>query len=434
MKRIVLILISIISIGCSSSKFTKNRTTKRLRNLITASPVFEKSFTGFSLFDPSKNKTLLSIHGNKYFTPASNIKILTLFTAISILGDTLPAFQYFTKKDSLFIIGTGDPTFLHTSFKNKALINFLQKSRKQQFYIPSKFEDKQLGPGWAWDDFNDYYQVEKSALPIYGNVATFNSENDPVVFPAYFKNNLQSTTKTKITQSVQRELSENNFVINQQFLASRKEKTIPFIYSDTLLLSLLNAFPNINIKIATGIPYKKHQLTTVYNTPKDTVLIRMMHQSDNFLAEQLLLMSSQKLFKEFNSKKIISFVKDSLLKNSPNQLNWRDGSGLSRYNLLSPNDLIYVLNKLKINLSQKKLFTYFPNSSNGTLENSYKNLGNSLYAKTGTMSNKHCLSGYLKCESGNVLIFSFMHNNYLGSSIPIRKEMSKILQYIIKNH
>ena len=57
-----------------------------------------------------------------------------------------------------------------------------------------------------------------------------------------------------------------------------------------------------------------------------------------------------------------------------------------------------------------------------------------VFAKTGTLSNKHCLSGYLKTKSGDVLIFSFMNNNYVGSSTPVKEEMQKVLEWIWENY
>lgn len=435
MKNIAIILLSFLCIGCSSTKIISKKTPKKVRKLIITSPVFEKAFTGFSLFDPLKKKPLVSVNGNKYFTPASNTKILTLYTALKIMGDTLPAFQYIAQNDSIIILATGDPTFLHTYFNNKKLLTFLEKSAdKKLLYLLPKFNEKRLGPGWAWDDYNAYYQVEKAALPMYGNTVFFKGNSKEIAHPSYFSKYITTTKDKYETPNIKRSLYHNNFTVNTSFLAKNNTKEVPFIYSDSLALQLLNNHHNIKIEAISDYKFDLKALKTVYQTPRDTVLKRMMYVSDNFLAEQLLLMSSYKHYKEFNSKKIIQYTKDSLLTKSPQALLWRDGSGLSRYNLLTPNSLVYVLSEIRNITGNKQLLELFPNGSSKGLKNHYQNLGNALHAKTGTLSNRHCLSGYLQCKSGQFLIFSFMHNNYAGSSAPIKKEMAKILTYIINHY
>jgi D-alanyl-D-alanine carboxypeptidase/D-alanyl-D-alanine-endopeptidase (penicillin-binding protein 4) len=70
----------------------------------------------------------------------------------------------------------------------------------------------------------------------------------------------------------------------------------------------------------------------------------------------------------------------------------------------------------------------------GTIRNWYGGQESAyVYAKTGTLSNKHCLSGYLRTKSGRLLIFSFMHNNYVGSSTPVKEEMEKVLDWLREN-
>ena len=115
----------------------------------------------------------------------------------------------------------------------------------------------------------------------------------------------------------------------------------------------------------------------------------------------------------------------------PSQLTWRDGSGLSRYNLLTPRSMVTILDKMYQEYDIERILTLFPTGGkSGTLRNWYKGNPPYIFAKTGTMSNKHCLSGYIKTKEGKTLIFSFMHNNYIGSSSQVKREMEKVFKFI----
>ena len=70
----------------------------------------------------------------------------------------------------------------------------------------------------------------------------------------------------------------------------------------------------------------------------------MMQESDNFLAEQLLLLASSTLSDTLNTKTAIEYMLNNHLKDLKQQPRWVDGSGLSRYNLFSPEAIVYVLN------------------------------------------------------------------------------------------
>jgi D-alanyl-D-alanine carboxypeptidase/D-alanyl-D-alanine-endopeptidase (penicillin-binding protein 4) len=116
---------------------------------------------------------------------------------------------------------------------------------------------------------------------------------------------------------------------------------------------------------------------------------------------------------------------------SPDPLLWVDGSGLSRYNLFTPRSLVWVLDQVMGLTSMDYITEIFPaGGQSGTLEKWYGSDPPFIYAKTGTLRNQHCLSGYLRTDSGRWLIFSFMHNHYTGDSALVKQEMQRILLQI----
>ena len=68
----------------------------------------------------------------------------------------------------------------------------------------------------------------------------------------------------------------------------------------------------------------------------------MMHRSDNFFAEQSLLMVSNKLLDVMNDEKIIDTLLKTDFKDLPQKPGWVDGSGLSQYNLFTPQDFVTI--------------------------------------------------------------------------------------------
>ena len=161
-----------------------------------------------------------------------------------------------------------------------------------------------------------------------------------------------------------------------------------------------------------------------------------MHESDNFIAEQLLIMASSELTDTLDSQKIRSHILENELKDLRQAPRWVDGSGLSRYNLFTPQSLVHVLGKLYQNLSKERLFTIFPAED---LLGTTKDWSTSpdkayIYAKSGSLGNNYCLSGYLLTKSGNVLLFSFMNNHFRQPTSEVKIRMQQILKTLHQNN
>ena len=141
---------------------------------------------------------------------------------------------------------------------------------------------------------------------------------------------------------------------------------------------------------------------------------------------------------QLNTSAAISFVQDSLLATLPTALKWADGSGLSRYNKTSPQNAVHLLHQLWKDHEQAYLWSFFPaGGERGTIRRWYANPDGGrpyVYAKTGTLTGVHCLSGYILTDSRKTLIFSFMHNNFPTSSRIYKEEMKRILEYLKANY
>jgi len=161
-KIIIFALLFSLIVGCSSVKPTIKKNLKGTFQ----STFYENQFTGFLVVNSQNSDTLLNFNGKKYFTPASNTKIFTLFASLEYLSDSIPALKYIARNDSLFIEGTGDPTLLHSSFQHNKTLNFLRDYRNIALHL-NNFQDEKLGPGWAWEDYQYAFQAEKGAFPIY---------------------------------------------------------------------------------------------------------------------------------------------------------------------------------------------------------------------------------------------------------------------------
>lgn len=161
----------------------------------------------------------------------------------------------------------------------------------------------------------------------------------------------------------------------------------------------------------------------------------MLEVSDNFIAEQILLMAADKISDSLKSGIAIDHMKKTYLKDLPDEPIWVDGSGLSRYNLFTPRTMVKLLEKIRKEVSQERLFNMMATGGkSGTLENYYKADTPYIFAKTGTLSNNHSLSGFLKTRSGKVLIFSFMNSNYTIPTSKLKEGMEIILKNIRDNY
>lgn len=382
---------------------------------------YSNQFTGLIVYNPKTKDTVFKYNADKYFTPASNTKIFTLYTALQVLPEKIPAFKYRVDKDTLTIQGVGDPSFLHPFFNDSTALKMASHYKNVNIVLGNLTDDK-FGPGWAWEDYDSYFSTEKSSFPMYGNVLTIHYQDSLQSIPKILKNNINVFPSYK-----KRELDANIFYVNHR----RKDSLeIPMVIDSLLVRKLWDDLqPN---KISVSKYAGKTLDKTAYSVSADSLYKRMMLVSDNFLAEQMLIMASSTLSDTLSSQRIRDTILNNQLKDLKHKPRWVDGSGLSRYNLFTPSSFVEVLSKLHQQIPEQRLFNFFPvGGVSGTLEDYFAGTSKPyIYAKSGTLGNNYSLSGYLITNSGDTLIFSFMNNHYKTRTSDVKKRMQTILEWL----
>ncbi len=415
-KTFFVILGVLLCTGCAS---TKNRKfEKKLRQKLS-SDAAKNQFTGVTVVDASNGKTLFDFNGQKYFTPASNVKIATLYTALQLLPQKIPSLRYTLQGDTLYMEGMGDPTQLHPYFQDSTVVQFL-KTQKHIALNLSNFKGGRFGSGWAWDDYSYGYHPERGGLPLYGNVVTLLNQGTTRVSPVYFKDSVLNGTF-----STNRDEERNRFYFS---LDRTDTITIPFKTSTALTRKFLEKLSTRTVRPISRLPEGHKKI--LYSVASDSVYKRMMVVSDNFLAEQLLVLASATLSDTLEGRLAREHILKEYLSDLEQAPRWVDGSGLSRYNLFSPRSLTQILQKLYATVPKERLFAFFPMGGvSGTLQDWYGGDQRPyIYAKSGSLGNNYCLSGYMLTRSGKTLIFSFMNNHFRLPTTQVKQQMQLILE------
>lgn len=229
----------------------------------------------------------------------------------------------------------------------------------------------------------------------------------------------------------------NNFTVSSRlFTRSQFDVQRPLLMSQPLEGQWLSAALGRLVETAQAPP-PPAPLKLMYqvNLP-DTLYRKFMQESDNFLAEQLLLLAAAQRYGKPKPEDIIHYAIDTLfteLKLEPRQ--WVDGSGLSRYNQFTPRQISGLVLRMYQELGPERLQAILPaGGQSGTLQRRFANRPEPyVWAKTGTLRHVIGLSGLVRSANGKWYVFSFLHNNFPGQTSAHYREMEKVLGWVYDN-
>jgi D-alanyl-D-alanine carboxypeptidase/D-alanyl-D-alanine-endopeptidase (penicillin-binding protein 4) len=395
--------------------------------------------------------------------PASNVKLITSAAGLSVL-DTGYQFKTAVFVDdnttdgdvaqNIYLKGFGDPDLASSDLDSLACAvhRFGITTIVHNIIVDdSFFDDNYWGDGWSWDDESDPDAPYINALSVNKNCIMVHISTDSANISVSLEPNTDFVTvvnkATIVLDSVRmplkiRRLSSNTtstiVIEGDIFSFSRITQQIslrhPEFYTGALFKeSLQHAGVSVFGDVVSGVvPNGIHEIAQ-HLQPIEKGVYTMNKQSDNLSAENILKIIGASKNNIPGSAKNGVFIEKRFLSGlgmDTTKFSVVDGSGVSRYNLLSADQLVQFLTVMK---KQPRLFTMFYNSLpvagvDGTLANRMNNypVACNLRAKTGTLHGASCLSGYVHTRDGEMLAFSMMMQNFITSTSDYRQAQDRI--------
>lgn len=447
------------------------KSTSPLENLrleleqIFTEPDFVNASWGVAVQSLDNGQYLYLRDADKRFLPASNMKLLTTSAGLGKLGLD---FRYQTflyadgdagpdsiLKGNLILVGSGDPTFGSRYFNSKntqvfedwadsLLAHGIRKIHGNIIGDDNIFDDEILGAGWAWDNESDYYSAQIGGICFFDNcVNVYFATDDSVSAKARYR----LEPETEYLQIYQNQVTivaadeENAITFNrkrgtnlvevQGTLAKNTKEyqdwvTVdnPTRYAVTVLKETLKAKKIDIVGQVFDIDdlefqYKKQRRIAVYSSPPLIEIVRIINKvSQNLHAEQLLRTLGAHSSQIGNISTASGVMKAFLVGAGINAETIRiaDGSGLSRKNLISPRQVVTLLRYVDKQPFGTTFYESLPIAGvDGTLKSRMvkTRAEKNVHAKTGTLENVRCLSGFITTQDGERLAFSMLLNNFM---------------------
>jgi D-alanyl-D-alanine carboxypeptidase/D-alanyl-D-alanine-endopeptidase (penicillin-binding protein 4) len=378
---------------------------------LTSQPVFRNAQWGVLIVDPRTGDTIYSRNAGKLFMPASNMKIITSAAALTLLG---PDYTYKTTfvtdgevRDSLLdgnllVIGRGDPTIsdnmrgvatvVMDTLADSVRAHGIRQVTGSLARIGNAFPDSVHGYGWEWDDLGEYYASGVDELIFNEGMAPTSLRPPP------------------------------DTVRDSLYSGPAKDPGIGYLnaFNDALVRKHINVETGVMDSIL-PTPLKLDTLFTYVSPPLRNIIPALMKPSQNQIAEILLKTIGLERGGMGTADSARKIVAQQLLAwgVQPDGFVIRDGSGLSRHDLVSPETLVRVLDRMQQDTAFAVFFNAMPIAGvDGTLKDRIKGTpaeGN-VHAKTGSIASARSLSGYVTTADGERLIFSILCNNWTTPS------------------
>ncbi len=416
-------------------------------------PSLTRAHVGLVVQVAETGEILFERDGERRFTPASNTKIVTAAVALRELG---PGYRWWTRliasgpirdselDGSLWVIGGGDPRL-----KRSALARWVGALRQAGIRHISGdvigddrlFEPPQWGIGWMWDDLYAGWaagvtglQVHPSSArgwlqpgPLLGDPATLRFATD--VVPIRIATRVRTGPPDSEVRLRFRPSADGGPVELWGWVPANADSIGLFLAAEHptpyLLEHLARAFADSGISV--GGSYRRAHGEEM---PEDStwgaafesdslgaVLAELLKPSDNQIAESILRTIGSVEGTSGSDTEGLAVVQSTLAEwgIEPGAIDLSDGSGLSRYNEVTPMAMTRLLRAMWRHPDHAVWLEAMPiGAIDGTLRARMVGTpaAGNVRAKTGSLTSVRALSGYLTDGDGETIVFSLLLNGY----------------------
>jgi len=458
-----LLYVSFLLGGCAS--VSPPSTPSTLDHLL-ADPALNGSTVSVMVRDARSGTTLYQHNPRTRLVPASNLKLLTTAAAMDVLG---PDYRFSTQLLSdgrrqgerlignLYLRGLGDPTTQFADYQALAAQLASQGVRQVSgdlVFDDTWFDTQRLGVDWAQDDESTYYGAQISALTVSPDtdfdagtlLVTAKaplSAGQPVsvsISPAtdYVQLSNRAVSGAGNNYAITRQHGTNLLQLSGALAPGKQSRQWVSVWEPTQLVANLfeQALAQQGIQVlgrrvfGGASPATATLLAEHRSAPLQDLITPLLKLSNNNMSEALLKAMGRKTSNAGTAVAGVAAVAAFMQRQGmdPATLSQVDGSGLSRRNLVSAQNLTDLL----LAASKQSWFDAWYNAlpiagnaermTGGSLRYRLRGTAaeNNLHAKTGSMGGVSSLSGYITDGEGRRLVFSMISNNYISDAAPIR--------------
>lgn len=432
-------------------------------------------FCGVVVRDLQTGETLYQREAHKMLIPASNTKLVTTAAALALLGAEYRMRTQVLMEGSLsaegvlqgnlILRGEGDATLDYAGLKTLAqqvLASGVRRVEGLLLYYDSYLDAERYGFGWNIDDEPYGYQAQMSALCAERNaVRLFAQPAEKVGEPAKLR--LEPPTDyvrvINLTRTVPKDTpntglnatrprAQNLLIVSGTIAEDAPESLVgrfavenPSRYTAWLFRQALR---EVGIEVKGDIapimhpPVSFQLVAEHYSPPMREVVALINKPSDNLLSEVVLKVIGKEKRGQGTTQAGLEAVREFLQGAGlvMEAVHLVDGSGLSRMNALSAENLVRLLVAMArsphAEVYRRSLAVY---GVDGTLRNRLREtpVQGKGYAKTGSLYRVSSLSGYLVCQSGREVVFAIVMNAYNTSGAEARALQDQLVRVLYES-